>query len=111
VPYLHDSLAVSFSIFIFKNLPLALVSFLRVEDVIVNGLNAVVTCVSCGYLLTPSVTFALPCNDLKSGTNLRKARKASPASFSLCPLCLDSKSISNDFIKEVRAVVVPFGFT
>ena len=85
-------------------------------DVIVKGLKVVVVSDCCGYLLTPSVTLAFPCNVLKSGTNLRNAINTSPATFGpvACPfwfLDLCSKSKSNDCIKEDTAVVVPFGFT
>ena len=68
------SLEESFSIFILTNLPLALVSFLSVEDVIVKGLKLVVVSDCCGYLFTANVTFALPVNVLKSGTNLLTAK-------------------------------------
>ena len=79
MPNLQDSEASSFSILKFTNLPLALVSFLSVLEVIVNGLKVVVVSDCCGYRFTPIVTFALPASVLKSGTNLRKARNTSPA--------------------------------
>ena len=50
----------SFSILTLTNLPLALVSFLSVLDVIVKGLKVVAVSDCCGYLLTANVTFALP---------------------------------------------------
>ena len=81
MPNLHDSDTASFSIFIFTNLPRALVSFLSVLAVIVNGLKVLVVCESEGYLLTASVTFALPANVLKSGTKRLTAKNTSPANF------------------------------
>ena len=67
-----------FSILILTNLPLALVSFLSVDDVIVNGLKLVVVSESCGYRFTAKVTLALPCKSLKSGINLLRAKNTSP---------------------------------
>ena len=81
-------------------------------DVIVKGLKVVVVSDCCGYLLTPSVTLAFPCNVLKSGTNLLIARNTSPAMVGPVPLpcafrALDCKSKSYDFTNYVTVVVVP----
>ena len=87
VPNLHDSLAASFSILKLQNLPRALVSFFVVVAVIVKGLYVLDVDDCCGYLFNPIVTFAFPCNVLKSGTNLRNAINTSPATFGpvACP--------------------------
>jgi hypothetical protein len=78
VPNLHDSEIALFSILIFTKRPLALVSFLVVLDVIVNGLREVAVSDCCGYRLTAKVTNAFPCKSLKSGTNLLTAKNTSP---------------------------------
>ena len=106
----------SFSILTLTNLPLALVSFLSVLDVIVKGLSAVCTSVCCGYLFTFKLTLALPSNVLKSGTNLLTAKNNSPANVfpTACPdafFLLCSKTISKDYIKEETIVVDPSSFT
>ena len=56
-----------FSIFTLTYLPLALVSFLVVDDVIVKGLFVEDVSVCDGNLFTDRVTVALPFKFLKSG--------------------------------------------
>ena len=85
-------------------------------DVIVKGLKVVAVSDCCGYLFTANVTFALPCNVLKSGTNLLTAKNTSPAIVGPVDLpcafrCLDCKSKSYDFTNDVTVVVLPFGLT
>ena len=105
VPKRHDSLDASFSIFIFAYRPLALVSNLRLLDVIVKGLNVVELLDCAGNLFTAIVNLALPFNVLKSGINLLIDKKNSPS----VPSGLISKS--NELIKDVTVVVDPSGFT
>ena len=61
------------------NLPLALVSFLSVDEVIVKGLRLLELSDCCGYLLIPKVTLAFPAIVSKSGTKRLTAKNVSPA--------------------------------
>ena len=67
-----------FAICTLTYLPLALVSFLVVDDVIVKGLFVDDVSVCDGNLFTDKVTFALPFKFLKSGINLLTDTNFSP---------------------------------